>query len=58
MAFEAGVDVFMTKPVRFKEVGKILEGWIKSREVESKALEVVTQKREKGRADSGTDART
>jgi hypothetical protein len=33
-AFEAGVDVFMTKPVRFKEVGKILEGWMKSREKE------------------------
>jgi len=31
-AFEAGVDVFMTKPVRFREVGKILEGWVKSRE--------------------------
>ncbi|CZT50117.1 uncharacterized protein RSE6_11049 [Rhynchosporium secalis] len=32
MAFEAGVDIFMTKPVRFREVGKILEGWMKSRE--------------------------
>ena len=34
MAVEAGVDVFMTKPVRFKEVGRILEGWMKSREME------------------------
>lgn len=33
MAFEAGVDIFMTKPVRFCEVGRILEGWMKSREV-------------------------
>jgi CheY-like chemotaxis protein len=38
MAFEAGVDIFMTKPVRFREVGKILEGWIKSREL--RALEL------------------
>lgn len=30
MAFNAGVDVFMTKPVRFREVGKILEGWAES----------------------------
>jgi DNA-binding response OmpR family regulator len=34
MAFEAGVDIFMTKPVRFREVGRILEGWMKSRENE------------------------
>ncbi|KAH7369618.1 hypothetical protein BKA65DRAFT_2440 [Rhexocercosporidium sp. MPI-PUGE-AT-0058] len=32
MAFEAGVDIFMTKPVRFREVGRILEGWMSSRE--------------------------
>lgn len=32
MAFEAGVDIFMTKPVRFREVGRILEGWMRSRE--------------------------
>lgn len=36
MAFEAGVDIFMTKPVRFREVGRILEGWMKSREVEDR----------------------
>lgn len=32
LAFKAGMDIFMTKPVRFKEVGKILDGWMKSRE--------------------------
>jgi len=32
MAFEAGVDIFMTKPVRFREVGRILEGWSGGRE--------------------------
>ncbi len=32
LAFESGVDIFMTKPVRFREVGKILEGWMKSRD--------------------------
>ncbi|OBT74510.1 hypothetical protein VF21_06909 [Pseudogymnoascus sp. 05NY08] len=32
MAFDSGMDIFMTKPVRFRDVGKILEGWIKSRE--------------------------
>ena len=44
MAFEAGVDVFMTKPVRFREVGRILEGWSKKRQRESFGLEAVTQK--------------
>lgn len=34
-AFESGVDIFMTKPVRFREVGRILEGWMGSRERES-----------------------
>lgn len=38
MAFEAGVDIFMTKPVRFREVGRILEGWMKSREREQESL--------------------
>ncbi|KAH6669783.1 hypothetical protein B0J14DRAFT_671387 [Halenospora varia] len=33
LAFEAGVDVFMTKPVRFREVGKILEGWMANRKI-------------------------
>lgn len=39
MAFEAGVDIFMTKPVRFREVGRILEGWMKSRELEGATRE-------------------
>lgn len=47
MAFEAGVDIFMTKPVRFREVGRILEGWMKSREVVSR------EGREKGVLDEG-----
>lgn len=29
-AFEAGVDIFMTKPVRFREVGRVLDGWKRS----------------------------
>lgn len=40
-AFEAGVDVFMTKPVRFREVGKILDGWMKTREMDLEAAEFV-----------------
>lgn len=32
MAFDSGMDIFMTKPVRFRDVGRILEGWVKSRE--------------------------
>lgn len=39
MAFESGMDIFMTKPVRFKEVGRILEGWVKSRESENQAVD-------------------
>ena len=38
MAFESGMDVFMTKPVRFLEVGRILEGWMKSREEAASGL--------------------
>lgn len=45
MAFEAGVDIFMTKPVRFREVGRILEGWVKSRDKEQETL---GSSREKG----------
>ena len=26
------MDIFMTKPVQFREVGRILDGWMKSRE--------------------------
>jgi len=29
IAFESGVDIFMNKPVRFKEVGRILDDWMK-----------------------------
>ncbi|OBT63673.1 hypothetical protein VE03_06111 [Pseudogymnoascus sp. 23342-1-I1] len=32
MAFDSGMDIFMTKPVRFRDVGRILEGWIKNRD--------------------------
>lgn len=32
MAFDSGMDIFMTKPVRFRDVGRILEGWVKNRE--------------------------
>lgn len=34
-AFEAGMDIFMTKPVRFREIGKILDGWMASRKAEA-----------------------
>lgn len=34
MAFDSGVDVFMTKPVRFREVDRILTGWMRSQEQE------------------------
>ncbi|KAG0647333.1 Hybrid signal transduction dokA [Hyphodiscus hymeniophilus] len=38
-AFESGVDIFMTKPVRFREVGRILDGWIKKRKREAMGIE-------------------
>jgi CheY-like chemotaxis protein len=41
LAFEAGMDIFLTKPVRFREIGKILDGWRASQEVEAR------EKREK-----------
>ena len=28
-AFTSGVDLFMTKPISFKEVGKLLDNWEK-----------------------------
>ena len=31
-AFASGVDIFMTKPVSFEEVGKLLESWEKDGE--------------------------
>jgi CheY-like chemotaxis protein len=55
MAFEAGVDVFMTKPVRFREVGRILDGWMKSREDRDRetVLRMPAGKREKREVDEG-----
>jgi len=44
MAFESGVDIFMTKPVRFREVGRILDGWMKSREIESQQVNAALEK--------------
>jgi hypothetical protein len=29
-----GIDLFMTKPVAFKEVGKIIDNWVANRERE------------------------
>lgn len=29
-AFVAGVDLYMTKPVSFKEVGRLLDNWIRN----------------------------
>jgi len=54
-AFESGVDVFMTKPVRFREVGRILEGWMRSREREVTDARQAgnNQKREVDRGVSG-----
>jgi CheY-like chemotaxis protein len=54
-AFESGADVFMTKPVRFREVGRILEKWMRSRERENKKVELATgeQKREVDEGMSG-----
>lgn len=43
------MDIFMTKPVRFREVGKILEGWMKSRELEAQGVVEVGGKGEKER---------
>ena len=31
-AFTSGVDLFMTKPVSFKEVGRLLDNWEERRE--------------------------
>lgn len=33
-ALRVGIDLFMTKPVAFKEVGKIIENWVANRERE------------------------
>lgn len=31
MAFDSGTDIFMANPVRFRDVGRILEDQVKSR---------------------------
>jgi CheY-like chemotaxis protein len=33
-ALRVGIDLFMTKPVAFKEVGKIIDNWVANRERE------------------------
>jgi CheY-like chemotaxis protein len=38
-AFTSGVDLFLTKPVAFKEVGKMLDNWEANREREAKQAE-------------------
>ncbi|KAG4440333.1 hypothetical protein IFR05_004185 [Cadophora sp. M221] len=35
-AMRVGIDLFMTKPVAFKEVGKIIDNWVANREREKK----------------------
>ena len=35
-AFSSGVDLFLTKPVAFKEVGKMLDNWEANRERDAK----------------------
>lgn len=37
-AFTSGVDLFLTKPVAFREVGKMLDNWEANREREVRAL--------------------
>jgi len=55
MAFESGVDIFMTKPVRFREVKRLLDGWMKSRERESRGMHggLWKEEMEKGEIDEG-----
>ena len=36
-AFTSGVDLFLTKPVAFKEVGKMLDNWEANREREARS---------------------
>jgi len=35
-AFTSGIDLFLTKPVAFKEVGKMLDNWEANREKDAK----------------------
>ncbi|RFU31903.1 hypothetical protein B7463_g4415, partial [Scytalidium lignicola] len=39
-AFSSGIDLFLTKPVSFKEVGKLLENWEANRERDEQATVV------------------
>ncbi len=36
-AFTSGVDLFMTKPVSFKEVGRLLDNWEKHGDIKAPA---------------------
>jgi len=38
-ALRVGIDLFMTKPVAFKEVGKIIDNWVANREREGRGSE-------------------
>ena len=38
-ALRVGIDLFMTKPVAFKEVGKIIDNWVANREREGRGGE-------------------
>jgi CheY-like chemotaxis protein len=38
-AVRVGIDLFMTKPVAFKEVGKIIDNWVANREREARGSE-------------------
>ncbi len=40
-AFTSGVDLFLTKPVAFKEVGKMLDNWEANREREARSTDEV-----------------
>ena len=37
-AFTSGIDLFLTKPVAFKEVGKMLDNWEANQECEAKSV--------------------
>jgi CheY-like chemotaxis protein len=43
-AFTSGIDLFLTKPVAFKEVGKMLDNWVANEEKESEEETVVSDK--------------
>lgn len=43
-AFSSGIDLFLTKPVAFKEVGKMLDNWEANRDRDSRGAETVKAK--------------